>query len=83
MDANIVDYTKAAVFVAAAIAMAIATVGPALAQGMIGRSACEGVGKYPESNSKIRMAMIISMSFVETCAIYALLVCLMIILKVS
>jgi len=83
MDANIINYTKAAVFVAAAIAMAIGTVGPSLAQGMIGRSACESVGKYPESNSKIRMAMIISMALVETCALYVLLVSFMIITRIS
>ncbi|MFA5998607.1 MAG: ATP synthase F0 subunit C [Candidatus Babeliales bacterium] len=83
MDANIVDYTKAAVFVAAAIAMAIGTVGPSLAQGMIGRAACENIGKYPESNSKIRMAMIISMALVETCAIYVMIIAVIVVIKVS
>ncbi|HSW75556.1 MAG TPA: ATP synthase F0 subunit C [Candidatus Saccharimonadales bacterium] len=83
MDAHIVDYTKAIVFVAAAIAMGIGTVGPALGIGMIGRSACENIGKYSESSSKIRMTMIIAVSMVEACAIYVFLTGLLIINKVS
>ena len=83
MDANMVDYTKAFVLCAAGLAMAIGSVGPSLAQGMIGRSACESIAKNPDSNAKIRMAMIISMGFVETCAIYALIIGVIIIGKVS
>lgn len=83
MDGNISAYAQAAVLVAAAIAMAIGTVGPAIAQGMIGSKACENAGKYPESYSKIRMMMIISMSIVETCAIYVLLIVIIVINKMS
>ncbi len=83
MDANISAYAQAAVFVGAAIAMGIGTVGPAIAQGMIGAKSCENVGKYPESYSKIRMTMIISMALVETCALYVLLIAFIIIGKVS
>ena len=83
MDGNINAYAQAAVFVGAAIAMGIGTVGPALAQGMIGAKACENIGKYPESYSKIRMTMIISLSLVETCAIYTLLITIMVITKAS
>lgn len=79
MDANISEYAKAAVLVGAAIAMAIGTVGPAIAQGMIGTKACEGIGKYPESYSKIRMTMLIAMGLVETCAIYVFLLALIVI----
>ncbi len=83
MDANISVYAQAAVFVGAAIAMALGTVGPAIAQGMIGAKSCENVGKYPESYSKIRMMMIISMALVETCALYVLLIAFMVIGKMS
>jgi F-type H+-transporting ATPase subunit c len=83
MDANISAYAQAAVFVGAAIAIGIGTVGPAVAQGMIGAKACENVGKYPESYSKIRMTMIIAMGLVETCAIYVLLVAMLVIFKAS
>jgi F-type H+-transporting ATPase subunit c len=83
MDANISSYAQAAVFLGAAIAMALGTVGPAIAQGMIGAKSCENVGKYPESYSKIRMMMIISMALVETCALYVLLIAFMVIGKMS
>jgi F-type H+-transporting ATPase subunit c len=83
MDANMIDYATAAVLVGAAIAMSIGTIGPAFAQGMIGTKACENVGKYPESYTKIRMTMIISMALVETCALYVLLIAFLILGKVS
>lgn len=82
MDANISAYAQAAVFVGAALAMGIGTIGPSLAQGMIGSKACENVGKYPTSYSNIRMTMIISMGLVEACAIYVLIVSMMVINKV-
>ena len=53
MDANYSTYAQAAAFIGAAIAMGIGSVGPAIGQGMIGKAACEAVGKNPESNSKM------------------------------
>lgn len=82
MDANISAYAQAAVFVGAAIAMGIGTIGPSIAQGMIGSKACENVGKYPDSYSKVRMTMIISMGLVETCAIYVMIIALIVISKI-
>jgi F-type H+-transporting ATPase subunit c len=35
--------------------------------------ACENIGKYPESASKIRTAMILSLGIVETGSIWVLL----------
>ena len=83
MDANISTYAQAAVFVGAAIAMSIGTVGPSIAQGMIGTKSCENVGKYPEAYSKIRTMMIISMALVESCAIYVLIISILVIIKIS
>ena len=83
MDANIIDYGTAAVLVGVAVSMSIGTISPAFAQGMIGTKACENVGKYPESYSKIRMTMIISMALVETCALYVLLISFIVLGKVS
>jgi len=82
MDANISEYAKAAVLVGAAVAMGIGTVGPSLAQGLIGSKACENIGKYPESSSKIRMTMLLSMGLVETCALYAFIISLIVIAKI-
>ena len=46
---NIINYTKAAAALGAAFAIGIGTIGPALAQGMVGSKACENIGKYPEA----------------------------------
>lgn len=83
MDGNINAYAQAAVLVGAAVAMSVATIGPAIAQGMIGAKACENAGKYSESYSKIRMMMIISMSVIETCPIYVFVVAMIVISKMS
>ena len=65
-----VFYAKAAALLGAAIAAGIGSIGPALGQGAIGMKACENIGKYPESSSKIRTTMFMAMALVETCAIY-------------
>jgi F-type H+-transporting ATPase subunit c len=69
-----VFYAKAAALLGAAIAAGIGSIGPALGQGLIGMKACENMGKYPESSSKIRTAMFMAMAMVETCAIYPSLI---------
>lgn len=73
------DLVKAAAYIGAAITMAIGTIGPALGQGMVGTKACEMIGKNPENTSQIRTAMLMSMSLIETSAIYALVVALLLI----
>lgn len=80
MDANYNTYAQAAAFIGAAIAMGVGSVGPALGQGMIGKAACDAVGRNPESYSKMRMMMIIAMAIVETSAIYAFVVSMMLIM---
>ena len=67
-------YAKAAAFLGASIAIGIGAIGPALGQGFVGMKACENIGKYPESASKIRTTMMIAMGLVETAAIYAALI---------
>ncbi len=81
MDANYSTYAQAAAFLGAAIAMGLGSIGPALGQGMVGQKACEGVGKYPESYSRIRMTMIIAMALVETVALYAFIIAIMLIMS--
>ena len=74
------EYIKIAAYLGAAFTMAIGTVGPAIGQGMIGTKACEMVGKNPDSSSKIQTIFFLAMVFVETSAIYAFVVALMLIL---
>lgn len=74
-----VFYAKAAAFLGAAIAMGIGTIGPAIGQGLIGTKACESIGKYPESSQQVRTTMFLAMIIVETSAIYAFIVSLLLV----
>ena len=67
-------YAQAAAYLGAAITMGIGSIGVALGQGIIGMKACESIGKYAESASKIRTTMIIALTVVESSAIYCLLI---------
>jgi len=63
---------------AVAIVMAVGTIAPALAIGMIGSKGAEAIGRNPEGASKIQTAMILAIAFAEAIAIYALVVSLII-----
>ncbi len=72
---------KVAALIGAAFVMAVGSVGPALGQGMIGKQACDSIGKYPESGGKIQMAMLIALGVVESSAVYCLIISLLLLLK--
>jgi F-type H+-transporting ATPase subunit c len=59
-----------------AFTMAIGTIGPALAIGIIGAAGLIGMARNPQSSNKIQTAMIIAIAFAEAIAIYALVVAL-------
>ncbi len=59
-----------------AFTMAIGTIGPALAIGLIGAAAMFAIARNPQSSDKIQVAMIISIAFAEAIAIYALVMAL-------
>lgn len=64
--------------IAAAFAIAIGALGPALAIGWMASKAMEAIGRNPESASKVQTAMILAIAFAEAIAIYALVVALVI-----
>lgn len=76
-----VDWVKVAAYVAAGICMGVGTIGPSLGQGYIGGKACENLAKRPESAGIISRTMMIAMAFVESSAIYALVISLLLILR--
>ncbi|MDP3970097.1 MAG: ATP synthase F0 subunit C [bacterium] len=59
-----------------AFTMAIGTIAPALAIGMIGAAALFGIARNPESAEKIQIAMIVAIAFAEAISIYALVIAL-------
>ena len=65
-------------FIAAAAAIGIGALGPALAIGMLAGKAMEAIGRNPEASQKIQTTMILAIAFAEAIAIYALVVALII-----
>lgn len=63
---DILSYAKVAAIVGAAFAIAIGSIAPAIAQGLVGSKACENVAKYPESQNKLFPIMITSLAIIET-----------------
>lgn len=62
---------------ACAIGMAIAAAGCGIGQGLGLKAACEGTARNPEAAGKIQTMLILGLAFVESLAIYALVVCLL------
>ncbi len=63
---------------AAAIAIGVGALGPAIGIGMIGSKAVEAIGRNPEASSKVQSMAILAIAFAEAVAIYALVVALII-----
>ncbi len=63
---------------AAALAIAIGALVPAIGIGMIGAKAMEALGRNPEARDAIFVPMILAIAFAEAVAIYALVLSLII-----
>jgi len=63
---------------AAAIAIAVGGIAPALAIGMLAAKGMEAIGRNPEAAGKIQVPMLLAMAFAEAIAIYGLVVALII-----
>ena len=78
-----VNWVKVAAYIAAGICMGMGSIGPALGQGFIGGKACESIGKKTESAGVVTRTMVVALAFVESSAIYALLVALILLFYVG
>ena len=67
---------------AAAIAIAVSTVFPAIAQGLTAKAAMESIARQPEAAKNIRSSLIISLAMMEALTIYGLLIAFMLIDKI-
>ena len=70
------DILTASVIVAGVV-IAIATIGPSIAQGMAVNGAMQGISRQPEAAGTIGTNLIIGLAFIESLAIYALVVALL------
>jgi len=79
---SVVDYTKAIVvccsILAAALVMALGTIGTALGMGNGLSSAANAVGRNPEAHGKILITMMVGLAMIESLAIYALVIALVV-----
>ncbi len=67
---------EAATQIAAALAIGLGGMMPALAIGLMASKAMEAIGRNPESAGSILTNMILAIAFAEAIAIYALVVAL-------
>jgi F-type H+-transporting ATPase subunit c len=68
---------------AGGLGVAIAAAGAAVGQGRVGAAALEGIARQPEAAGRIQMVMIIALALIESLAIYALLVSLIILFVIG
>jgi len=59
-----------------AFVMAIGGISPAIAIGLIGMAACQGIARNPQASSSIQTMAILAIAFAEAIAIYSLVVAL-------
>ncbi len=73
-----VDYTKAIVIglsvIAAGLAIGLGTIGTGLGMGNGLNGATNAVGRNPEAQGKVLLTMIVGLAMIESLAIYALVV---------
>ena len=73
--------TNVACAFAAGIAI-LGGIGTALGQGYASGKAMEAIARQPEAADSIRNAMILGLSLIETAAIYAFVIAIMLVLKI-
>jgi F-type H+-transporting ATPase subunit c len=71
--------TVASIASAAALAIGLGVTGPALAQGIALFGTTSGISRNPEAAGSIRLCMLIGLAIMESLAIYALVVALILI----
>ncbi len=67
---------------AAALAVSLSTLGPAIGQGMVASKAMEAAARQPELAGTLRTNMILAMALMEALTIYGLLIAFMLAAKV-
>ena len=72
--AEIAVGAKAAIAIAAGLAIGLAAFGAALGQGRMAAAAMESIGRNPNAAPRIQLPMILGLAFIEALAIYALII---------
>lgn len=67
---------------AAALSIALSTIGPAIGQGMASAKALEAMARQPEAAGQIRTTLILALGLMEALTIYGLLIAFMLVAKI-
>ena len=73
---------KAACALGAGLAMGLGAIGPAICEGNAVGKALEGMARQPEAAGNLRTSMILSFAFMESLAIYGLLIAFLLFSKI-
>lgn len=68
------DASTGLVYACAALGMGLAAFGCGIGQGLGLKGACDGTARNPEASNKITVTLILGLAFIESLAIYALVV---------
>jgi F-type H+-transporting ATPase subunit c len=68
-------------FIAAGFGFGIAACGTGLGISLLAGKALEGISRQPEAAGPIQTAMVIAIAFIEAIALYALVICIMLVTK--
>ena len=69
--------------IAAALAIALSTIFPALGQGKAAKTALESIARQPDAAKEIRSTLLLSLALMEALTIYGLLIAFMLVGKIS
>lgn len=73
---------SAIIAIAAALAIALSTIGPGIGQGLAASKAMEAMARQPEMAKDIRSSLILSLGLMEALTIYGLLIAFMLVGKI-
>jgi F-type H+-transporting ATPase subunit c len=68
---------KAAVAIAAGLAVAIAAFGAALGQGRVGAAAMESIGRNPNAAEKLFLPLVLTLALLEALALYGFVIAIL------
>lgn len=75
--------TAGLIAIGAGLAIGLGAIGAGLGQGHAAAGALEGMARQPEASGTIRTTLILSLAFMESLTIYALLIAIMLVGKVG
>ena len=67
---------------AAALAIAVSTIAPAIGQGLTASKAMEAIARQPEAAGDIRTSLVLSLGMMEALTIYGLLIAFMLVSRI-